>query len=65
MTCSEAPVERVNLADYIRDDPRAGNQNDDWGFIFNERDYADCDRATQERLVSHIQGSCAEQGKDT
>ena len=63
MNTPAAPAARVNLADYIRDDPRAGNQNDDWGFIFNEREYADCDRATQEKLVSHIQASCAEQGK--
>lgn len=57
------PTSRINLAEYIRDDPRTGTQSDDWGFIFNEREYADCDRRTQEKLVSHIQSSCAEQGK--
>jgi hypothetical protein len=56
-------TDRVNLAEYIKDDPKSGHNNDDWGFVFDEQEYPNCDRASQEKLVSHIQASCAEQGK--
>mmetsp|Transcript_9435 Transcript_9435/g.19603 ORF Transcript_9435/g.19603 Transcript_9435/m.19603 type:complete len:703 (-) Transcript_9435:105-2213(-) len=55
-------ADRINLADYIKDDPKAGNNSDDWGFVFDEKEYPNCERSTQEKLVAHIQSSCGEQG---
>mmetsp|Transcript_6153 Transcript_6153/g.12646 ORF Transcript_6153/g.12646 Transcript_6153/m.12646 type:complete len:768 (+) Transcript_6153:263-2566(+) len=55
-------ADRINLADYIKDDPKASNNSDDWGFVFDEKEYPNCDRSTQEKLVGHINLSCGEQG---